>query len=80
MATNRKRSTRTSRSRRSSNLQSTAVRVYPTPGEETEAATPASSANVDWSREYAYVVKDLRQLSVVSVALLVLMLVVGFFI
>jgi hypothetical protein len=77
MATNRRRSTRTTRSSRSSSLRSTSVKVYPSPGGETAAsAAPA----VDWDKEYHYILKDLRQLGIVSSVLVVLLLVVGFLI
>jgi hypothetical protein len=76
MATNRRRTTRTTRT---SGLRSNAQKVYPTPGGETAAAAPAAPA-VDWDKEYHYILKDLRQLGIVSGVLVVLLLVAGFFI
>jgi len=35
---------------------------------------------VNWTQEYAYVYRDLRYLGIVSAALLLAMLVIGFFI
>ncbi len=82
MATNRRRTTRTTRSSRGARTptpRSRAVQVQPTPGEDQAASVPAS-AGVDWNREYRYIIKDLRQLGVVTVVLTALMLLVGFLI
>lgn len=78
MATNRRRTTRTTRTTRSSGLRTTAQKVYPTPGGEAAAAAPAPM--VDWDKEYHYILKDLRQLGIVSAVLVVLLLVAGFLI
>ncbi len=77
MATNRRRSTR---STRSSGLRSSAVKVYPAPaaGDATEA--PVSTTAVNWDQEYHYIIKDLRQLAVISAGLVVVMLLIGFLI
>lgn len=79
MATNRRRTSRTTRSSRSAGLRSTAVKVYPAPGGEM-AAAPAAPAvpTVNWDKEYHYILKDLRQLGIVSALLFVLLLVAGF--
>jgi len=53
--------------------------------EKDEVATVSTSAsdsakssdNIDWKHDYAYVVKDLRQLGIVSVVLFVLVIGVG---
>lgn len=74
MATNRKRSTRTSRS---STARSTSTQSRPV-SDRDEAADAARS--LAWDNEYQYIKKDLRQLSVVSVLLVTLLLVVGFII
>ncbi len=45
-----------------------------------EAETVAAAGkSLDWTQEYGYVFRDLRQLGIVSAALLVVMLVIGFF-
>lgn len=49
-----------------------------------KAATPAPEAPTDdrsnWRNEYAYVIKDMRMLTIVSVVLFALIIVAGFFI
>ncbi|MCC6168499.1 MAG: hypothetical protein IT329_14850 [Caldilineaceae bacterium] len=76
MATNRRRTTRSTRSSRAAGPRTTAVKIYPAPGGET-AAVPAAPA-VNWDEEYHYILKDLRQLGIVSALLFVLLLVTGF--
>mgnify|MGYP000900729273 CR=1 FL=1 len=39
----------------------------------------STGKSLNWTAEYGYVFRDLRQLGIVSVALLVVMLVIGFF-
>ena len=43
------------------------------------APAVAVEKTVDWAHDYAYVFRDLRHLSIVSIALLAIMLVIGFF-
>lgn len=84
MATNRRRSTRTTRSSRgarpSTLPRSQAVQVRPTAGDDQQAASVPASTGVDWNREYQYIIKDLRQLAVITLVLTALMLLVGFLI
>jgi hypothetical protein len=77
MASNRRRSA--SARARSANRP----RVYTTPqseGAALAATAPSKAARaVDWQAEYGYVMNDLRYLGLVSAALFVLLLVLGFF-
>jgi hypothetical protein len=74
MATNRRRTTR------SSTLRTNTVKVYPTgsatPASVAATETPATEA-IDWQTEYAYVHKDLRQLVIISAILFGLLLLGG---
>ena len=44
-----------------------------------EEPVVTADKKLNWTQEYGYVFRDLRQLGVVSAALLVVMLVIGFF-
>lgn len=78
MATNRKRSTRTSRS---STARSTSTQSRPVSGrDEAAEAAAAAAKSLAWDNEYQHIKKDLRQLGIVSVVLTALLLVVGFII
>ena len=57
----------------------TSVVAAPKP-EPTPAPAPRSADAVDWQGEYGTVIADLRQLLVISAALFVLMLALGFII
>ena len=46
----------------------------------TDPVGPKDSDTVDWKTEYAYVVKDLRQLAIVSAVLFAVIIGIGFFI
>jgi hypothetical protein len=74
MATNRRRTTR------SSSLRTNTVKVYPTGGATAPsvAATETTTTEaIDWQTEYAYVNRDLRQLGIVSAILFGLLLLGG---
>ena len=45
----------------------------------TTAAAPVQRESVNWQDEYSYVVRDLRQLGVVSVVILALIISIGLF-
>ena len=72
MANNRPRSRRAT-TRRMTNV---ATSVAPTAAIAVEPETRPAQA-VDWRTEYAYVLKDLRQLAIVSATILVLLLIAG---
>ena len=53
-------------------------RVEARPATDAEPAA-AVEKKVNWAQEYGYVFRDLRHLGIVSVVLLAVMLVIGFF-
>jgi len=48
--------------------------------QEPRTTVSRSAETVDWKSEYAYVLNDLRMLGLVSISLLAIIVVVGFFI
>lgn len=58
------------------------VSVVTTPNRKlaTSTAATASTESVNWREEYAYVVRDLRTLGIVSAALFGIIIIAGFFI
>jgi hypothetical protein len=78
-----RRSSTTSRNPRSyssSSVRTREARTAAATGDSSDESRPVRSAAVDWSQEYNYILKDLRQLFIVSALLFAGLLVVGFLI
>lgn len=69
------------RQRRSSSTTTRAARRAAVADTAAAAPSQARAANeIDWQEEYAYVFRDLRHLTVISVAIFALLLIIGYFI
>jgi hypothetical protein len=56
-----------------------ALKSQPTPGgDQASVASPARRAQVDFSREYHYVINDLRNMAVIAVAMLAVLIALSF--
>lgn len=85
MATKKKRTSKQSASAGTPRSYSELYKGQSTLPDAAPAVTATAEAvlterKVNWTQEYAYVYRDLRYLGIVSAALLLAMLVIGFFI
>lgn len=84
--TSRKQSISSARPRSYSDLykddKSRAPQVYtaPTPNVTSAPELNTAAASVNWREEYAHVVRDVRTLLIVSVALFAIIIITGFFV